>query len=234
MSQSIWLNKISLNNDWRVCSSVMVEAEDWQQQYEIYNHAESILGKNPENHDLACAVFQLNRAIDFREKFLNKQYNFKKIPGFKNNKQHEIMHMLGIIKPLLKTKLDKIRNKVMHSAEYPIPKLSEVAELTEFTWYFLKSTDLIASRKADGISFNDCNLTQDEEWAEASFDLDKWEIDIHGQFFNQNITSEYSEQAIEVQIKKIKKQEKTTYISGKLLDSDSKIQDIIKSYFAAL
>ena len=34
----------------------------------------------------------------------------------------------------------------MHFEKYPIPKLSEVLELSEFVWYFLKSTHLVASR----------------------------------------------------------------------------------------
>lgn len=234
MSISLWIDKSFLTYDYYVSGSTSVVSEEWQQQYEIYKHVASILGKSPDNNDLASAVFQLNRAIDFREKLLNKQYSFKKIPGFHGKKQHEIMHSLGIIQPLLKTKLDKIRNNVMHSATYPVPKLSEVAELTEFTWYFLKSTDLIASRKASSLEFNAVYHDNQSEWAEMSFSLDNWEIDIRGGFLNQNVRRKSFSDSVEIVPDTIEQKEKTTYISGKLLGPVREIQEIAKIYFAAL
>lgn len=229
MSQSIWMTSEVLKYDCHVEVSRLADLEDWKRQYEIYRHAESILDNRPGEHDLACAIFQLNRAIDFREKHLNKQYSFRKIPGLHGKKQHEAMSDLGIIKPVLKSKLDKIRNNVMHTAGYPTPKISEVTELLEFTWYFLKSTDLIASRTAETLLFNGAS----EYWLEVSFNLPSWEIELRGRLARNNLSLEATNQSTEVMVSMLREEDATTYFAGKLLGPVSAAQTLIKAYFSA-
>ena len=72
---------------------------DWQRQYEIWAHADRALsGASPSEQDIACALFQLNRAVDFRDKLLDAAYAFKKVPNRSGKNKHEIMESLGIIK----------------------------------------------------------------------------------------------------------------------------------------
>jgi hypothetical protein len=235
MKNSIWLDKNFLSNDAQF--AVGTPSESWKEQYVIYNHAESILKKNPNEHDLACAIFQLNRAVDFREKLLNKHYNFKKIQGMQGKKQHEIMVELGIIKPLLKTKLDKIRNTIMHSADCPVPIFKDVMELAEFTWYFLKSTDFLVSKQADMIGFNaGCN-GDNGEWAEVEFDTKTWQIRIRGYFFNSSLSDVAKHDTIELTIDENNKFQRELGViiwDEIVLGPEKAIHELIKKYFTAL
>ncbi|MBZ6076127.1 hypothetical protein [Microvirga puerhi] len=234
MGQPIWLATDLTKHSYYVITSDLTPLEDWQQQYDIHGHAESILENNPNSHDLACAIFQLNRSIDFRERLLNKLYNFKRIPGIYGNKHHERMSYLGIIKPLLKSKLDKIRNNVMHSVTYPTQNISEVAELSEFTWYFLKSTDLIASRAARALELHRFLDDEQEEWLEVSFDPANWDINIRGKTLSENILQENSEQTIQIDTHKLEREDDLTYFHGKLLGPISAKQSLMRIYFSAL
>lgn len=230
----IWLSMNFLQYDHYVLSSSPIDSEEWEQQYEIYNHAASILEEEPDEHDLACVLFQLNRAVDFREKLLNQLYKFKKIPGLRGKKHHEAMQDLGIIKPLLKTKLDKIRNNVMHTAKYPVPQLSEVQELAEFTWYFLKATDLIASRTGDMLQFDEAIGADQSQWVELTFDLDSWEIEIRGRVLPDNLSQGRSEGAAQIAATKMKQETDLTYFHGRIMGPDNVKQVIIKTYFSAM
>jgi len=199
MSDRIWLNPDFIKNCFYVQShGVETDYKERLKLYEIYEHAENILSKNPNEHDLICAIFQLNRAIELRDKQLNKNYKFKKIPSLiKKYEQHLVMEELGIIKPLLKNKLNTIRNQSAHSTKYPALKLSEIKELAEFTWYFLRSTDLIASRKPDSIIYdNSIFEAEDDEpskalWIELNFNLDTWEIELRGNIYSDKISHDY-------------------------------------------
>jgi len=92
----------------------------------------------------------------------------------------------------------------MHNADYPIPLLSDVKELTEFTWYFLKCTDLIASRNAEVLVFNDMIDNAEEEWAEITFQLNNWLITVRGNFLQSNISHTVRNEFAEVEVKLIK------------------------------
>ncbi len=65
------------------------------------------------------------------------------------SKQHEIMCELGLILPIMKSKLDALRNRLMHQPGVKPPASTVCRELLEFTWYYLRSTDRLCSKTAD-------------------------------------------------------------------------------------
>lgn len=119
-------------------------------------------------------MFQLNRAVDFRDRLLARIYSFKHIPGsqrFRN--QHEVMCKLGLILPLMKTKLDVVRNELMHKPEAAPPSIQVCRELMEFTWYYLRSTDrLCFERPVDVVSY----WSAGSDYPEGSLN---WEVNTH-------------------------------------------------------
>lgn len=155
--RNIWLPLDILSGETQRGSHRYVQDEEWKKHYEILDHANYLLGIEKSEHDRACAIFQLNRAVELRDKFLNKIYQFRKIKGFKGLGQNEIMERLDMIKPMMKGKLDSIRNKVMHKANENIPSRDECYELSEFVWYFLRVTDIYARNIVDDFSIYSTN-----------------------------------------------------------------------------
>lgn len=226
---TVWISSDILAFEYSQQISISTNPAEWKHQYDIYEHAMSILDDEPNQHDLACAIFQLNRCIDFREKLLNQHYHFKKIPGMAGKKHHEAMELLGLIKPILKTKLDSIRNKVMHSASYPVPSVSEVAELAEFTWYFLKSTDLICSRKLETIW-----AEVQSGWVEADFNLSNWVVNIRGKFLASQVSETLNQNALELVAEEVKFDGDSAYVKGDLVGPVWALEALSKKFFSVL
>lgn len=140
----IWLPSDIFNGESQREGSRYVNDDEWRMHYEILDHANYLLDIEKSDHDRACAVFQLNRAVELRDKFLGRIYHFRRIKSFRGLGQSEIMEQLDMIKPMLKGKLDSIRNRVMHKANESAPPIQVCHELSEFVWYFLRVTDIYA------------------------------------------------------------------------------------------
>ncbi len=155
---------------------------DWRRQYEIWTHADRILSSaSPSEHDLACVLFQLNRAVDFRDKILDEVYAFRKIPiRLTSNNKHEIMENLGIIKTQLKIKLDLMRNRLMHLRTEPPPPLAVCKELSEFTWYYLKTTDRLAQQSVCDLGFSYWSDPQSLSTLTVFFKAGSWDLCVVG------------------------------------------------------
>lgn len=213
------------------------DIQKWKSQYEIWQHADSLLLKTANDHELFCAIAQLNRAIEFRDNLLVELYNLKKIPGFqKLENKHEIMEELGIIKQVMKAKLNDIRNKTMHSADYESPTLNVCKELSEFTWYYLRSTDTLVAQPSTEIKAND-GLDEQEEWAEIAVCTKSWKINIRGKFskhslsFTQNPDNYCGK--ITIDFIKPPDNQGLYYLSG-VIHPPGLTQKFIKAYFAAI
>lgn len=109
--------------------------------HEAWEHIRSRLARHTTEYDRAEIVVSLRRALDYRVQSLNSVYKFRSIPRInKKASALEIMVNLGLVLPLMTKKLIDIRNIVEHQHRAP-PSQNECAELAEFVWYFLKSTD---------------------------------------------------------------------------------------------
>jgi hypothetical protein len=150
------IDKSIITSDIEDECTTFLQDKFWRKQYEIWMHAKDLLDKlAPAEQDCAAALFQLSRAVEFRDKLLAEIYPFKRIPGLpKGLKQHEIMCQLGLILPLMKSKLDAIRNQLMHRPGVTAPPLDVCRELMEFTWYYLRSTDRLCSMPVDYFTVN--------------------------------------------------------------------------------
>jgi hypothetical protein len=56
----------------------------WKRQHEIWDHGNSLISAiSPSQQDLEAGIIQLQRAVELRDKLLDKVYGFEKIPGRK-------------------------------------------------------------------------------------------------------------------------------------------------------
>lgn len=133
-----------------VVESFSVNDEDWEHPYSFLRHAEKLLSYAPEKHFLIDAVSNLKRAVDNRIKYISTTYKLKKTVCYALKKNiWDTLTELDLIKPVMLGKLIEIRNTVEHQFSDP-PTHVRCIELSEFVWYFLRSTDSISKLVSDG------------------------------------------------------------------------------------
>ncbi len=133
-----------------VVDSFTYTGEDWERPYSFFRHCEKLLSYAPEKHFLIDAVSNLKRAVDHRIKHISTTYKLKKTACYALNKNvWDTLAELELIKPVMLGKLIEIRNTVEHKFSDP-PDQPRCIELSEFVWYFLRSTDAISKQVSDG------------------------------------------------------------------------------------
>jgi hypothetical protein len=108
--------------------------------FDHLKHAERLLQNGNSEFVRIDIITTLKRAIDYRLKILNKLYCWKKIPFKLPKDELQKLEVLGVIKKNMLLNLFKIRNEVEHH-DQNIPTITKCLDLTELTWYFLKSTN---------------------------------------------------------------------------------------------
>ncbi|MFQ3789541.1 hypothetical protein [Halomonas sp. A29] len=163
-------------------SSSITDGAGWKKPYSYLQHAERLLSHCCDEHYRIDCILNLNRAIDHRVKLLAALYRFKKIPV--PEKPEKILDMLGyfgVARPAMLRELSSVRNLLEHQYKDP-PPLRRCQELTEFTWYFLKSTDYLStSVLQDFVLYPDDMQFSEQYWLEVSYGPDsEWKCSIRG------------------------------------------------------
>jgi hypothetical protein len=163
---NLWLSPEILSWNMGVLNPRTSPDLDFLKPYDLFRHAKKRLGavddkENPdqENPALAEVVYHLRRAIEHREKQLADKFNLSGLPfevpsNKKNPRIDERLYQLDIIQPILLRKLNDLRNLITHEQKDPSGKDKLlINELSEFTWYFIRSTDSFLGRNISGIIF---------------------------------------------------------------------------------
>ena len=111
--------------------------------FTYFRHAEAKINFPSSALDLADGIAALKRAVSIRVQWLDRIYNFSKLLPKVHGHLFDYLHDLGVIRPLLWTKLRTIRNKIEHQDRKP-PSQGQCQELLDVVWYLLRSTDAIA------------------------------------------------------------------------------------------
>jgi hypothetical protein len=120
--------------------------ESWRRAYSLVSHAEHLLEQSRSELFRIDAITTLKRAVDHRLRLLDEIYEFRKIPiGNKPSGNLDLLDYLGIVRPKMVQKLIEIRNLIEHENTDP-PGEEACFDFVEFTWYFLRSTDLLVRR----------------------------------------------------------------------------------------
>jgi hypothetical protein len=118
------------------------------------------------------AITTLKRAVDHRFRLLDEIYEFRRIPiGNKPSGILELLNYLGIVRPKMLQQLTEIRNSVEHKDADP-PSEQACFNFLEFTWYFLRSTDMLVRRPVQSIALvpPEDELEPEHYGAEIEFD----------------------------------------------------------------
>lgn len=130
-------------------------SKDWEHSYSYYQHSEKLLSCDTDDHSLIDSISNLKRAVDHRIKHIVNTYKLKKTVCYSLKKNiWDTLAELELIKPVMLGKLIEIRNSVEHKFTNP-PSQARCIELSEFVWYFLRSTDLISKLISEGPCLED-------------------------------------------------------------------------------
>jgi hypothetical protein len=150
----MWLSPAIL--EWESCvdSWVGFQDESWRRAYSIWLHAEHLLERSSTELFRVDAITTLKRAVDHRIRLLDEIYELGRIPiRDKPVGNLELLNYLGIVRPRMVQRLIEIRNAVEHQDADP-PNEEACLDFLEFTWYFLRSTDLLVRRPIQSIALD--------------------------------------------------------------------------------
>jgi hypothetical protein len=203
-------------------------------QYEIWTHGNELLLKPvPSQQDLAAAVIQLQRAVELRDKLLDKLYGFDNIPGRPRSGKYAIMEDLGIIRPNLKVHLRELRNKLMHDPDLLQLTKAECDFLADTAWYYLKVTDRIAEQYANEIGYE--YSTSETERSSLTLKLEpaSWNVEIEAKLAASHVCKppEADYLNIEVQHCEFVRYGNSLKLHGKISGTPSIIWSIVKDFF---
>jgi hypothetical protein len=128
--------------------------EGWDTPYKYFHLADNILKNHTDPFQLIDAISNLKRSIDHRLKKISSDYSLKKLNhfGVPSDTLSKLEH-LQIARPAMLATIHSIRNQIEHGFREP-PKIERCLELTDLTWYFLKSTDSHSRLIPDSFSLN--------------------------------------------------------------------------------
>ncbi|MDR2982435.1 MAG: hypothetical protein LBV12_09350 [Puniceicoccales bacterium] len=112
-----------------------------RRDYEILDHASSLLEGKCSTDQRGDCINALNRVIDKRVKLLNKHYKIDQI--LKSKKSIDNLEKVGAAKRSMLLQVNRIRNFFEHQDRRP-PKSAQLKLFVELVWYFLKATDVSA------------------------------------------------------------------------------------------
>ena len=145
--------------------------ESWRRAYSILSHAEHLLEQSSSELFRVDVITTLKRAVDHRLRLLDEIYEFRRIPiGNKPSGNLELLNYLGIVRPKMVQKLVEIRNSVEHEDADP-PDEEACFDFLEFTWYFLRSTDLLVRRPIRSIALHSPGDELEREYYRAGIEF---------------------------------------------------------------
>ncbi|WP_156480525.1 hypothetical protein [Aquipseudomonas alcaligenes] len=152
--------------------------DGWDTPYKYFNLAENIIKTHSDPFQLIDAISNLKRSIDHRLKKISSDYSLKKLNHFgAPSDTLSKLEDLQIARPAMLTTIHSIRNQIEHGFREP-PQLQRCLELTDLTWYFLKSTDSLSRLIPKSFSLNHEYISghDSELWLEIHLSpLNDWE-----------------------------------------------------------
>jgi hypothetical protein len=171
--QEIWISPQIFEWESRVETSSHSESDSWRRAYAIWHHAEQLLENPDTQFNRIDVITTLKRSMDNRIRLLDKIYNFRKITIKDKPRGHlELLHHFRIIRSRMIQKLLDIRNALEHADAEP-PSHEDCFEFLEFTWYFLRSTDLLARRTIECLFFDPPESENGYQGGEFNFSPNK-------------------------------------------------------------
>jgi hypothetical protein len=205
-----------------------------KKQHEIWAHGNELLLKmTPSQEDLAAALIQFQRAVELRDKLLDKLYGFESIPGKRSPGKHAIMADLGIIRPTLKVRLRDLRNKLMHDPEVIHITEDECNLLADTAWYYLRVSDRIAEQFADEINYDFGSSDTDKSGLTAKVEPVSWKVEIDGYLAHNHVleTAVVNSPVIRVPRCEHVRYNNSLKVSGALTGPPATLWSVVQNFF---
>lgn len=203
-------------------------------QREIWAHGNDLLLKtNPSAQDLAAALIQFQRAIELRDKLLDRLYGFEKIPGRPNPGKYTIMSDLGIIRPTLKVRLRELRNKLIHEPDEIHVTQDECTLLADAAWYYLRVTDRIAEQCSDEIHYDLGSSATGQSGLTIKVEPVSWKLDGAGFLAHDHILEAPSAGGLTLRVRscEFQRYDNSLTLAGELIGPPSSLWSVIKNFF---
>jgi hypothetical protein len=213
----MWLMPQILEWEPTVESWTLYEDESWRRAYTHWSHAEHLLEKSNSSLDLIDVITTLKRAVDHRLRLIDETYDIRSIPIKDKPSVHlELLSFFGIVRPVMVQKLLDIRNAVEHQDAEP-PAKDTCETFLEFSWYFLRSTDMLVRRVALDLVFEPIDIELAEDyWAHFVIGpRGSWVPAIRGWFTPDMLSSNPVDGWINIKLDKIETKEQLLASEGK-------------------
>jgi hypothetical protein len=139
-------------------------SENLMRPYTHWEHAQKLSNSETNPFVRIDIITTLKRSVDIRIRNLNDIYQFRNILFLKKTKSIiELLSQLEIIRPMMISKLNRIRNTIEHQDKAP-PSHDECMELVDFTWYFLRSTDILIQHIPVTVIYDPKDGVYDTPW----------------------------------------------------------------------
>ena len=206
----------------------------WKIQHEIWEHGNKLISSpSPSQQDLEAAVIQLQRAVELRDKLLDKIYGFENIPGRKGTNKYAIMADLGIIRPTLKIQLRELRNSLIHDPQASTVTRQECEFLADAAWYYLKVTDRIAQQCSDELTLHYASQKGEGSSISLNFETIRWSAAADGYVSPEIVLDIPTSDSLNFSIVQCEVVNYSGYLKfkGKTTGTDKALWQVIKYFF---
>ena len=153
MRKRIWINPEFMNWHSYSDSVTLLNEQEGDRAYEIWEHASTRLQNNPDEMDRTDAITTLKRCVNQRLQVIEKLYKLRAVFASSSNRYLQLLERLLIVRPLLILGLMEVRNEIEHQDKRP-PKVERCLELLDIVWYFLRTTDRIVQKVYDSLVYD--------------------------------------------------------------------------------
>lgn len=211
-----------------------------ERPYLHWNLAVELLMPGASDIHRGTAIQKLWNATDSRVRMLHGEYHMaalKEVLGWpKKTDMLEVLNLLGLARPLILRQLKEIRNSVEHQ-DSRVPSNEDCLGYIDSVWYFLRSTDIFASRRILSFERSAASPASSSpartHFIEFNFQESDWTPRIRGWFPSSAISTRPRQGALELVLDKPAKQSDadSVYLSGVIAKTSSGIAEVIRSYF---
>lgn len=211
-----------------------------ERPYLHWNLAVELLTPGAGDIHRGTAIQKLWNAIESRVRMLHGEYHMaalKHVLGWpKKTDMLEVLNRLGLARPLILRQLKEIRNSVEHQ-DSGVPSQEDCLGYIDSVWYFLRSTDIFASRRIISFERSAASLASSSpgrtHFIEFSFQEGDWTPRVRGRFPSSAISTRPRPGALELVLDKPAKQSDldSVYLTGATAKTSSGIAKVIRGYF---
>jgi hypothetical protein len=207
---------------------------NWKAQHGIWEHGNQLLSKaDPSEEDLAAAIIQFQRAVELRDKLLDKIYGFERIPGRISTNKYVIMADLGIIRPTLKLPLRELRNSLMHEPDGIAITRDKCELLSDTSWYYLKVTDRIAQQCATEVEIDFTSSQKRQAFITVTFKPSAWSIRVKADISPKYFLSDPKPGSLVVRVNQSEFVKYSGHLKffGEVVGTDEAVWSLIQTFF---